>query len=198
MELLTDLEESVKVFIGLQETVSSFETISGEPKSIIENEFVKPGKGQAFSRVKFKNLKTGRIIDKTCKSGESVEAADVVDLSLQYLYTDGDVWHFMDLNSYEQYEINTSIVSDSTKWLKEQDICLVTLWNNSAIMVTPPNFVNLKIVDTDPGIKGDTSGGGSKPATVESGAVIKVPLFIQIGDIIKIDTRNGEYVSRAK
>ncbi|MGI9214288.1 MAG: elongation factor P [Gammaproteobacteria bacterium] len=172
--------------------------LEGEPYVIIENEFVKPGKGQAFSRVKFKNLKTGRIIDKTCKSGESVEAADVVDLSLQYLYTDGDVWHFMDLNSYEQYEINTSIVSDSTKWLKEQDMCLVTLWNNSAIMVTPPNFVNLKVVDTDPGIKGDTSGGGSKPATVESGAVIKVPLFIQIGDIIKIDTRNGEYVSRAK
>lgn len=172
--------------------------LEGEPYVIIENEFVKPGKGQAFSRVKFKNLKTGRIIDKTCKSGEAVEAADVVDLSLQYLYTDGDVWYFMDLNSYEQYEINTSIVSDSTKWLKEQDICLVTLWNNSAIMVTPPNFVNLKVVDTDPGIKGDTSGGGSKTATVESGAVIKVPLFIQIGDILKIDTRNGEYVSRVK
>ena len=104
----------------------------------------------------------------------------------------------MDQQSYEQYEINKTIVIDAAKWLKEQDICAVTLWNQAAIMVTPPNFVVLKIVNTDPGVKGDTSGGGSKPATVETGAVVKVPLFIQIGDLIKIDTRNGEYVSRAK
>lgn len=172
--------------------------LDGDPYVITENEFVKPGKGQAFNRVKFRNLKTGRIIDKTCKSGESVEAADVIELQLQFLYTDGSTWHFMDPNSYEQYEIAEAVISEPSKWLKEQDVCLVTLWNHSPIMVTPPNFVNLKVTDTDPGIKGDTSGGGSKPATVETGAVIKVPLFVQIGDTIKVDTRNGEYVSRAK
>ncbi len=172
--------------------------LDGEPYTIVENEFVKPGKGQAFNRVKFRNLKTGRMLDKTCKSGETVEAADVIDLQLQYLYNDGNVWHFMDPQSYEQYEINQTVVTDAAKWLKEQDICAVTLWNHAAIMVSPPNFVVLKVISTDPGLKGDTSGGGSKPATVETGAVIKVPLFIQIGDLIKIDTRTAEYVSRAK
>lgn len=172
--------------------------LDGDPYTIVENEFVKPGKGQAFNRVKLRNLKTGRILDKTCKSGESMEAADVTELELQYLYNDGEIWHFMDPSNYEQYEINGSVVKDQAKWFKEQDICMVTLWNNAAIMVTPPNFVILKITDTDPGLKGDTSGGGSKPATVETGAVVKVPLFVQIGDLIKIDTRNGEYISRAK
>ena len=172
--------------------------LDGEPYTIVENEFVKPGKGQAFNRVKFRNLKTGRMLDKTCKSGETVEAADVIDLQLQYLYNDGNVWHFMDPQSYEQYEINQTVVTDAAKWLKEQDICAVTLWNHAAIMVSPPNFVVLKVISTDTGLKGDTSGGGSKPATVETGAVIKVPLFIQIGDLIKIDTRTAEYVSRAK
>lgn len=172
--------------------------LNGEPHSIVENEFVKPGKGQAFNRVRFRNLKTGRILDQTCKSGETLEGADVVELELQYLYNDGNIWHFMDPKNYEQYEINNAIVADSAKWLKEQDPCVITLWNNAAILVTPPNFVVLKIIDTDPGLKGDTSGGGNKPATVETGAVIKVPLFVQIGDLIKIDTRNSEYVSRAK
>ncbi len=172
--------------------------LNGEPHSIVENEFVKPGKGQAFNRVRFRNLKTGKILDQTCKSGETLEAADVTELELQYLYTDGNVWHFMDPKSYEQYELNKNIIMDAAKWLKEQDTCTVTLWNNAAIMVTPPNFVILKVTQTDPGLRGDTSGGGSKPATVETGAVIKVPLFVQIGDLIKIDTRNSEYVSRVK
>jgi len=172
--------------------------LNGEPHSILENEFVKPGKGQAFNRVKFRNLKTGKILDQTWKSGETAEAADVAELELQYLYTDGTTWHFMDPKSYEQYEINTAVVADTAKWLKEQDVCAATLWNNSVIAIVPPNFVILKVVDTDPGLRGDTSGGGSKPAKVETGAVIKVPLFIQIGDLIKIDTRIAEYVSRAK
>jgi elongation factor P len=172
--------------------------LNNEPYVIVENEFVKPGKGQAFNRVRFRNLKTGKIIDQTCKSGETLEAADVIELALQYLYTDGTTWHFMDPKTYEQYEINKNIIMDTTKWLKEQDPCTVTLWNNTVIMVSPPNFIVLKVTETDPGLKGDTSGGGSKPATVETGAVIKVPLFIQIGDLIKIDTRTGEYVSRAK
>ena len=172
--------------------------LNGEPYSILENEFVKPGKGQAFNRVKFRNLKTGKILDQTWKSGDTAEAADVTEVELQYLYTDGSTWHFMDPKTYEQYELNKNIVADAAKWLKEQDVCAVTLWNNNVITVSPPNFVVLKVINTDPGLKGDTSGGGSKPATVETGAVIKVPLFVQINDLIKIDTRTAEYVSRAK
>lgn len=172
--------------------------LDGSPFSIIENEFVKPGKGQAFNRVKLRNLKTDRVIEKTFKSGETVEAADVLEVELQYLYNDGETWHFMEPKTYEQHEINKKNVGDSAKWLKEQDMCTVTLWNGSPLCVVPPNFVNLRIIETDPGLKGDTSGGGNKPATMEGGAVVKVPLFVQIDEIIKIDTRTGEYVSRVK
>ena len=172
--------------------------IDNDPCSIIDNEFVKPGKGQAFNRVKFRNLKTGRVIARTYKSGESVEAADVVELDLQYLYCDGDIWHFMDEQSYEQYAADEPAVGEASNWLKEQDVCVVTLWNGSPLSVTPPNFVVLKITETDPGLRGDTASGANKPATVETGAVIRVPLFVDQGDLVKIDTRTGEYVSRAK
>jgi elongation factor P len=172
--------------------------LDGDPCSILENEFVKPGKGQAFNRVKFRNLKTGRIIERTFKSGESLEGADVLEIEVQYLYNDGNAWHFMDPNNYEQYAAGEAAVHDVKQWLKEQDICTLTLWNRAALSVTPPNFVVLKVVDTDPGLKGDTSGGGNKPATLETGAVVKVPLFVQTGELIKVDTRTGEYVSRAK
>ena len=172
--------------------------LDGDPCSIIENEFVKPGKGQAFNRVKIRNLKTGRVIERTFKSGETVEGADVVDTTLQYLYSDGEFWHFMDPNSYEQLAADATAVGDAAKWLKEQDLCEVTLWNGVPLAVTPPNFVVLAVTDTDPGVRGDTSGGGGKPATLETGAVVRVPLFIEIGDALKIDTRTGEYVARAK
>jgi elongation factor P len=172
--------------------------LDGDPCSIIENEFVKPGKGQAFNRVKIRNLKTGRVIERTFKSGESVEGADVMDTSLQYLYSDGEFWHFMDPSSYEQIAADATAVGDATKWLKEQDTCEVTLWNGVPLAVTPPNFVILTVTDTDPGVRGDTSSGGGKPATLETGAVVRVPLFIEIGDILRIDTRTGEYVARAK
>ncbi len=172
--------------------------LDGDPCSIIENEFVKPGKGQAFNRVKFRNLKTGRVIERTFKSGESVEAADVVELSMQYLYNDGEFWHFMVPDTYEQYSADRNAVGDAGKWLKEQDECTVTLWNDVPLSVAPPNFVELKIVETDPGVRGDTSGGGGKPATLETGAVVRVPLFVQTGEVIKVDTRTGEYVSRAR
>lgn len=171
--------------------------IDGDPCSIIENEFVKPGKGQAFSRVKIRNLKTGRVIERTYKSGESVEAADVVETELQYLYNDGEFWHFMDQETYEQVSADAAAVGESAKWLKDQNICTVTLWNDSPIIVEVPNFVILEVTETDPGLKGDTSGGGGKPATLETGAVVRVPLFVQIGEAIKVDTRSGEYVSRA-
>jgi elongation factor P len=172
--------------------------LDGDPYSIIENEFVKPGKGQAFNRVKVRNLKTGRVIEKTFRSGESVDAADVMDLSLQYLYNDGEYWHFMDPDTFEQYQASKTAVGDAVNWIKEQDLCSVTLWNGHPLSVEAPNFVTLKIVETDPGLKGDTSGGGGKPATLETGAVVRVPLFVQIDEVIKVDTRNGEYVSRAK
>ena len=172
--------------------------MDGDPCSIVENEFVKPGKGQAFNRVRIRNLKTGRVVEKTFKSGDSVEAADVMDTELQYLYNDGSHWHFMDTESYEQVQADETAMGDAVKWIKDQDMCAVTLWNGTPLSVAPPNFVELKIVDTDPGLKGDTSGGGGKPATLETGAVVRVPLFVQIDETIKVDTRTGEYVSRVK
>jgi elongation factor P len=172
--------------------------IDGDPHTIIENEFVKPGKGQAFNRVKLRNLKTGRVIDRTFKSGESVEAADVLDTEMQYLYNDGSHWHFMDPQTYEQVAAGEAAVGEAAKWLKDQAICQVTLYNGEPISVTPPNFVELRIVQTDPGLRGDTASGGTKPATLETGAVVKVPLFIEEGEVLRIDTRTGEYVSRVK
>lgn len=172
--------------------------LDGDPCSIIENEFVKPGKGQAFNRVKIRNLKTGRVIERTFKSGESVEAADVMEVQLQYLYNDGEFWYFMDPDSFEQHSADAKAVGESEKWLKDQDMCTITLWNGTPLSVEAPNFVILTIVETDPGLKGDTSGGGGKPATLETGAVVRVPLFVQNGEAIKVDTRTGQYVSRAK
>ena len=172
--------------------------ISGEPCTITEAEFVKPGKGQGFSRMKYKNLKTGRVVERTYKSNESVESADVVETDMQFLYRDGDGWNFMEPNTYEQVAAQKTAVGENEAWLKEQDICTVTLWNGEPILVTPPNFVTLEVKDTDPGLKGDTSSGGQKPATLQTGAVVNVPLFVQIGDVLKVDTRTGEYVSRAK
>lgn len=172
--------------------------LDNDPYTIVENEFVKPGKGQAFNRVKVRNLKTGRVIERTFKSGDSVEAADVHETNMQYLYKDEDSWYFMNPESFEQLPADKNAVGDSEKWLLEQDMCTVILWNGNIISVTPPNFVDRKIVDTDPGLRGDTSGGGGKPATLETGAVIRVPLFLNIGDIVKVDTRSGEYLGRAK
>ena len=172
--------------------------LHGDPFTIVENEFVKPGKGQAFNRVKVRNLKTGRVVEKTFKSGESVEAADVMDTQMQYLYADGEFWYFMDPNTYEQLGAGDSAVADSKQWLKEEDMCEVTLWNGVPLSVSAPNFVELTITETDPGVRGDTAQGGNKPATLETGAVVKVPLFIEQGEVIKIDTRSGEYVSRVK
>ena len=171
--------------------------LDGEPCSILENEFVKPGKGQAFNRVKMKNLNTGRVWERTFKSGESLEAADVMDIDLEYLYNDGEFWHFMEPNSFEQYQADAKAVGDNYKWLKEQDKSVVTLYNGSPIAVTPPNHVELVITETDPGVKGDTAQGGTKPATLATGAVVKVPLFIAQGETIKVDTRTGEYLGRA-
>lgn len=172
--------------------------IDGDPCSIVDNEFVKPGKGQAFNRVKIRNLKTGRIVERTFKSGETVDAADVLEVDMQYLYNDGQQWHFMKPDTFEQYAAGKNAVGDAGKWLKEQDTCQVTLWEDVPLSVDPPNHVVLRITETDPGVRGDTSSGGSKPAVLETGAVVRVPLFIEEGELIKVDTRKGEYISRAK
>jgi elongation factor P len=169
-----------------------------DPCVIVENEFVKPGKGQAFNRVRIRNLKTGKVVDKTFKSGESVEAADVIDTDMQFLYSDGEFWHFMVQDTFEQYAADASAVGDAKDWLSDGDICQITLWNNSPLIVEPPNFVELEIVETDPGVKGDTASGGVKPAKLSTGAVVRVPLFVDQGEVIKVDTRSREYVSRVK
>ncbi|MGD2128079.1 MAG: elongation factor P [Lysobacterales bacterium] len=172
--------------------------LDGDPYNIVENEFVKPGKGQAFNRVKVRNLKTGRVIERTFRSGETVEAADVFEMEVQYLYNDGDMWHFMHPETFEQYACSKEAMGDTALWLKEEDTCQMMLYNGEPLSVTPPNFTELKIVETDPGLRGDTSGGGGKPATLETGAVVRVPLFVNNGEVIRVDTRSGEYVSRVK
>ncbi len=172
--------------------------LDGDPANIVENEFVKPGKGQAFSRTKIKNLKTGKTIERTFKSGDSLEAADIHEQEMQYLFSDGEEWHFMDPESFEQIMATKEAVGDSAQWLKEQDMCQVTLFNGVPIQVLPPNHVELAVVETDPGLRGDTATGGTKPATLETGAVVKVPLFIEEGEVLRCDTRTGEYLSRVK
>ena len=172
--------------------------LDGDPCNIVENEFVKPGKGQAFSRVKLRNLKTGRVWERTFKSGESLEGADVTDRDMQYLYSDGDHYHFMEPDTFEQYQADANAVGDAAQWLREQDVCIVTLYNGQPLSVTPPNHVELEIVETDPGLRGDTAQGGSKPAKLVTGAVVKVPLFLNVGEVVKVDTRTGEYQGRAR
>lgn len=171
--------------------------LDGDPCSIVENEFVKPGKGQAFNRVRLRNLKTGRVWERTFRSSDSLEAADVSDRDMQYLYNDGEHYHFMEPDTFDQYQADGKTLGDAVQWLREQDTVMVTLFNGQPLAVTPPNHVELEIVETDPGLKGDTAQGGTKPAKLVTGAVVKVPLFLNIGDVVRVDTRTGEYLSRA-
>lgn len=171
--------------------------LDGDPCAIVENEFVKPGKGQAFSRVRLKNLRSGRVWERTFKSGESLEGADVMDQDMQYLYSDGEFWHFMEPQTFEQLPADAATVGEAAKWLRELDTVVVTLYNGAPLVVTPPNHVELEITETDPGLKGDTAQGGTKPATLSTGAVVKVPLFVTTGDVVRVDTRTGEYLGRA-
>lgn len=172
--------------------------LNGDPCNILDLDFVKPGKGQAFTRIKYRNLRTGRVNELTIKSNESIESADVMEMELEYSYTDGEFWHFMDPTTFEQHAADATAIADTKNWLREQVLYTVTLWNSAPLSVTAPNFVNLKVAETDPGLRGDTSGGGGKPATLETGAVVRVPLFIEIGELLRVDTRTGEYVERAK
>jgi elongation factor P len=172
--------------------------IDRDPYVIVENEMVKPGKGQAFNRVRVRNLKTGRTVERTWKSGDTVEAADVVDAEYQFLYTDGAFWTFMHPETYEQLQADKNAMTDASPWIKDGTVCIITLWNGVPLSVTPPAHVELTIVETDPGARGDTVTGGTKPAKLETGAVVKVPLFINQGEAIRVDTRSGEYIARAK
>ena len=172
--------------------------VDGSPCVIVDTDYIKPGKGQAFTRVKYRNIKTGRVVELTMKSTDSVETADVVDTDMQFLYADGEFWHFMQPDTFEQHTADKNVMGDAAQWLKGEEACVVTLFNGAPLAVTPPNFVELKIVETDPGVRGDTSGGGGKPAKLETGAVVRVPLFVGQDEVIKVDTRTGEYFSRVK
>ena len=172
--------------------------LEGDPCSIIENEFVNPGKGQAFNRVKLRNLKTFKILERTFKSGDSLKSADVIDMDMDFLYDDGEFWYFMDPNTFAQFQADINVIGEYAKWLSEQDSCVVTLFNGNPLLVTPPNHVELEIVETDPGLRGDTAQGGTKPAKLKTGTVVKVPLFLDQGDVIKVDTRSGEYLGRVR
>lgn len=167
-----------------------------EPHSILENNYTKPGKGQAFNRIKLRNLKNNRVIERTLKSGDCLMSADVQEVEVQYLYNDGTFWNFMDMETFEQYQVSEQSMGETKIWLKGQELCSLTLLNNEPLNVTPPNFVILKVVDTDPGLRGDTAGNSDKRATLETGVVVRVPLFVQIGDLVKVDTRDSRYITR--
>lgn len=172
--------------------------VNNEPCVITETEYVKPGKGQAFTRIKYRFIKSGRVVELTMKATDDLEAADVMDTDMQFLYSDGEYWHFMQQETFEQVQADKAGVGEAAKYLKGEEDCMVTLWNGVPIAVQPPNFVELRITETDPGVRGDTSGGGGKPATLETGAVVRVPLFVGQDEVIKVDTRTGDYVSRVK
>jgi len=172
--------------------------LDGDPYVMVENQFVKPGKGQAFSRVRLKNLIDGRVVDRTYKSGEKIKKADVVEQEMQFLYQQGDEYFFMNTESYEQVSISKSKIGDAWKYMTEGLICTVVFHNNAPITVDVPNFVILEIATCEPGVRGDTATGATKPATLSTGHTVNVPLFIEQGERLKIDTRTGEYVERAK
>ena len=171
--------------------------IEGNVVQILEFQHVKPGKGAAFVRTKLKNIISGGVIEKTFRPTEKFPAARIDRIEMQFLYSDGDLWHFMNTETYDQIALNSDDIGDSLKFVKENDMVKVCSHNGKVFAVEPPMFVELEITDTEPGFKGDTATGATKPATVETGAVVYVPLFIEQGEVIKIDTRTGEYLSRA-
>ena len=172
--------------------------IDGSPYTVVLAEFVKPGKGAAFTRTKMKNLLTGGVIERNIRSGEKIEAADVEENEMTFLYKEGEDFVFMDKKSYEQVHITAQTVDEAWQWMKDNLDVYVLFWNGRAIGITPPNFVELLITRSDPGVRGDTATGASKQATLETGATVAVPLFISEGETIRIDTRSGEYMERVK
>lgn len=172
--------------------------MDGNPYTVVEFQFVKPGKGTAFTRTKFKNLLTGAVIEKNIRSGEKLEPANVEERSMQFLYKDGEDFVFMDGATYEQTSVTSDIVGDNADLMMDNLECSVLFFNDRAVGVTLPNFIRVEVTSTEPGARGDTSGNVTKPATVSTGAEVQVPLFINEGDTIKVDTRNKAYVERVK
>ncbi len=170
--------------------------IEGNVYQILEFQHVKPGKGAAFVRTKLKNIINGGVVEKTFRPTEKFPAARIDRVDMQYLYSDGDLFHFMNVETYDQIALNSEDVGDSLKFVKENEMVKVCSHNGNVFAVEAPLFVELEITDTEPGFKGDTATGATKPATVETGAVVYVPLFVEQGNVIKIDTRTGEYLSR--
>lgn len=171
--------------------------VDGQPYTIISNEFVKPGKGQSFNRVRLKHLITGRSIDRTFKSGDKADIADVVESQMRMLYKEADGIVFMDDNSFEQIKISLEHIGDASQWLLEDHMYEIIMYRGNPVTVEPPTFMEMVITETSPGVRGDTASGRvMKPAVVESGAKVQVPIFVDQGEKIKVDTRTGEYVSR--
>lgn len=168
----------------------------GNVYQVIEFQHVKPGKGAAFVRTKLKNIKSGGVVEKTFRPTEKCPQAHIERKEMQYLYSDGDLYHFMDVETYDQIALSADQVGETLKFVKENEMVKILSHNNEVFAMEPPLFVELEITETEPGFKGDTSTGATKPATVETGALVYVPLFVEIGDVIKIDTRTGEYLSR--
>lgn len=169
---------------------------NNEPCSVIESAFTKPGKGQAFTKVKYRNLITGRVLDRTFKIGDKVEIADVKDAKMQFLYQDSDQFIFMDPENYNQIIADKSALGDCINWIIPEALCSITFFNGLPIEVRLENHINLKVTEAEPGVKGDTASSATKLVTIETGVKIKVPLFVKQGDTIKIDTRTGAYLSR--
>jgi elongation factor P len=172
--------------------------VDGQPYVVLEAQFVKPGKGSAFTRTKMKNLLTGGNIERNIRSGEKIEPADIEEKGMSFLYKEGEDFVFMDQQSYEQVNVAKKTLGDDWKWLKDNMVCQVLFYNGRPIGVTLPNFVELRVTHSEPGVKGDTSSGATKPATLETGATINVPLFVNEGELLRIDTRTGEYCERVK
>jgi elongation factor P len=172
--------------------------IDGQPYNIVEFQFVKPGKGQAFTRTKLKNCINGSVIERTFKSGEKLDKADVETKEMQYLYPEGDMYVFMDTKNYDQTSLTTDLVGDDKYYLLDGTVVEVQFFEGRAIGLTPPTFVELTVAETEPGHKGDTTSNVQKPATMETGLEVQVPLFVDTGEKLKIDTRTGSYVERVK
>jgi elongation factor P len=196
----TDTDQGVKLSkIKTNEIKKGSKIImNNEPCSVIENNMHKPGKGQATNRIKYRVLTTGKVLEKVFKSGDALEQADVIETEHQFLYADGDGAHFMDPVSYEQIQINLEALGETKYWLKDGLSYSITFHDDTPIDITAPNFVELEVTKSDPGVKGDTASNTNKPATLETGLEIQVPLFVQEGDILKIDTRDSTYVERVK
>lgn len=170
--------------------------IAGDIFSIVQFQHVKPGKGGAFVRTKLKNMHTGAVLDRTFRSGDKVEEVRLEKREMQYLYFESDLYYFMDLDTYEQMAITTAIVGDAARLLKESENAFVLIAREKAMSIDLPNFVALTVTHTEPGVKGDTATGATKPATLETGYQVQVPLFVNQGDVLKVDTRTGDYVER--